>query len=110
MPGSVCEGVRARECACILLSDCSTLVRSFFDRSSVRLFAGSSFTSIYIWKEPFAALLFFNDGNEEFSHQDNASRSPFFFFLQVIIYLPKESFASNTKWWLAIPKTFGSAH
>ena len=23
---------------------------------------------------------FFNDGNEEFSHQDNASRSPFFFF------------------------------
>ena len=33
----------------------------------------------------------------------------FFFFLQVIIYLPKESFASNTKW-LAIPKTFGSAH
>ena len=33
-----------------------------------------------------------------------------FFFLQVIIYLPKESFASNTKWWLAIPKTFGSAH
>lgn len=80
MPGSVCEGVRARECACILLSDCSTLVRSFFDRSSVRLFASSSFTSIYIWKEPFAALLFFNDGNEEFSHQDNASRSPFFFF------------------------------
>lgn len=110
MPGSVREGVRARECACILLSDCSTLVRSFFDRSLVRLFAGSSFTSIYIWKEPFAALLFFNDGNEEFSHQDNASRSPFFFFfLQVIIYLLKESFASNTKW-LAIPKTFGSAH
>ena len=108
MPGSVCEGVRARECACILLSDCSTLVRSFFDRSSVRLFAGSSFISINIWKETFAALLFFNDGNEQFSHRDNASRSPFF-FLQVIIYLPKESFASNTKW-LAIPKTFGSAH
>lgn len=80
----------------------------FFDRSSVHLFAGSSFISINIWKETFAALLFFNDGNEQFSHRDNASRSPFF-FLQVIIYLPKESFASNTKW-LAIPKTFGSAH
>ena len=77
---SVRVGARARECACILLSDCSTLVRSFFDRSSVRLFAGSSFISINIWKEPFAALLFFNDGNEEFSHRDNASRSPLFFF------------------------------
>lgn len=109
MQECACRRACLGACACILPSDCSTLVRSFFDRSSVRLFAGSSFISINIWKEPFVALLFFNDGNEEFNHRDNASRSPFFFFLQVIIYLPKESFASNTKW-LAIPKTFGSAH
>ena len=80
MQECACRRACLGACACILPSDCSTLVRSFFDRSSVRLFAGSSFISINIWKEPFVALLFFNDGNEEFNHRDNASRSPFFFF------------------------------